>query len=507
MTDYAARVVKGTSIVLVMAILSAGIGYLTRLYLARTFSVEDYGLFYAVLTFLSLFTFLKELGLNTALVRYIPAFLVRSERTKVKTAIFSVLVVEFILALSIAMFFIFSAQYWAVNYFKTEKAVLPLQIVAVSFFISIFMSILQATFQGFGKMKYYAIIEPLRIIFVFASLIGLIGLGVVGAAYAYLIASVIVPIIILIVALRVLPKIPGSISFSWGITKEMVLFGIPIFLSSFGGILVNYTDTLFLVYFRSLEEVGLYNVALPTSQLLWFFVGALSATLLPTVSALWAGRKKDTLKNGMTLLMKLSFFIIVPLAIVMMAFSDNIIVLFFGGKYIAAVMSLQILSISSVFYTIFIINTTFLLGIGKPRDFAKVYLISALCFVGIGLFLIPIFGIIGAAMTSVLSYFISMSISFYYVRQGIEISIPKFDIFKIFLSGFLLLGLIMLLKSLLMVDIWTKIVACTITGVVFYVLITLIIRVFDESDVKSLKEIGVTPPRILVKLVKKISRK
>jgi stage V sporulation protein B len=336
MAEYASRVLKGTSVVLILAITGAIVGYLTRLYLARMLSVEDYGLFYAILSFLSIFTFLREPGLTTALAKYIPDFLARGERTKVKKAIFSVFVIEFALAVAIAIFFLFTADYWAVHYFKTEKAVLPLQIIALSFFTSALMSIVQVTFQGFGKMKYYAMVEFLRIIFVLIFVVGLIGLGVLGATYAYLIASVLVSGLMFFVALRVLPKLGGHLTFSKKITKKMFLFGIPIFLSSIGGIFVNYTDNLLLVYFRTLEEVGLYNVALPTSQLLWFFVGALTATLLPTVSELWARNKKETLKKGMSLLIKLAFFIIVPLAILMIAFADNIIVLFFGGKYIAS---------------------------------------------------------------------------------------------------------------------------------------------------------------------------
>ena len=508
MSEYGARVVRGTSWVLALSIVGAIIGYLTRIYLARVFSVEDYGLFYAVLTFMALFSFIKEFGLNTALVKHISGYIGSSERSRIKTLIFSVICLQMVFAFSVAIFFIATADYWALNYFKTASAALPLQIIAFSFAISMFITLLQSVFQGFGMMRYFAATETLRITTITASVVGLVGiagLGVVGAAWSYVIAAVVAPVVMFIVAMKVVPRLPGAMRASFSAAKEMWLFGLPVFMASIGAILLGYTDTILLVGFRSLEEVGLYNVALPTSQLLWFFVGSLSATLLPTVSELWASEKKDELKKGMKILVKTSFFIIVPLAIMMAAFSDNIIVLLFGGKYLGGAAALQILSASSIFYTIFVVYSTFLMGIGKPWDFAKVYAISALCFIGIGVVLIPWLGIVGAAVTSVTSYIISMMVAFYYVRKNITVEMPKMSIAKIFSSGILLLVLVLVLKSVMPVDIWTKVIVCTVIGIIFYVFISIRMGVFDKEDRRYLSRMGIRLPKKLSGIFAKFS--
>ena len=53
-----------------------------------------------------------------------------------------------------------------------------------------------------------------------------------------------------------------------------------------------------LTYFRSLEEVGIYNVVLPTVMILAFFSHAIYHVFFPMVSELWSKNLKDRLRQG-----------------------------------------------------------------------------------------------------------------------------------------------------------------------------------------------------------------
>ena len=70
--SYTERIVKGSAWVFFIGVAATIIGYLLRIFLARTLTVTEFGLFYAVLAFLSFFYWFKELGIGSDLVKYIP---------------------------------------------------------------------------------------------------------------------------------------------------------------------------------------------------------------------------------------------------------------------------------------------------------------------------------------------------------------------------------------------------------------------------------------------------
>lgn len=55
---------KQTFFIYIAIFIGAICGYLIRLIIARNFTVSEYGLFYAVYSFVFMFTPLKEMGLN-----------------------------------------------------------------------------------------------------------------------------------------------------------------------------------------------------------------------------------------------------------------------------------------------------------------------------------------------------------------------------------------------------------------------------------------------------------
>ena len=65
--NYAKRVFKGTVIVFVISLLSALLGYLIRLVLARGISQESYGVFYAVFSFFGLIALFRDYGADASL--------------------------------------------------------------------------------------------------------------------------------------------------------------------------------------------------------------------------------------------------------------------------------------------------------------------------------------------------------------------------------------------------------------------------------------------------------
>ena len=50
--------------------------------------------------------------------------------------------------------------------------------------------------------------------------------------------------------------------------KELFAFSFPMLFACIAGLVMGWTDTLMLGYFASSADVGIYNAALPTAQLI-----------------------------------------------------------------------------------------------------------------------------------------------------------------------------------------------------------------------------------------------
>ena len=168
------------------------------------------------------------------------------------------------------------------------------------------------------------------------------------------------------------------------------------------------------------------------------------------------------------------------------SFSDLIINVFFGRSYIPAANAIKILSIGMIFATISGIGANFFSGIGKPQITSKiVYSAATFNFIA-NLILIPILGIIGAAITTSLSYFIMMSISLINIRKFITIKFPIKVWTRTSISGILFVLIIVVLKKVIILNVWLETSIVLIIAGIFYVGLLFLFKVINFNELKSL---------------------
>jgi stage V sporulation protein B len=165
-----------------------------------------------------------------------------------------------------------------------------------------------------------------------------------------------------------------------------------------------YIDILLLGYFLSVDEVGIYSTASPTSRLVMAFSTALYAVMLPSVSETVAKRDATQLREYIRYAYKLSIAILLPVTLVSVILSEPIITTIFGARYAAAAAPFEILVVGTAFLGIFTLNSSIFQGVGRPGIPMAVLISTAVLDAVLNLILIPKFGIIGAAAASTLSF-------------------------------------------------------------------------------------------------------
>lgn len=506
---YAKRLVKGSAIIFVSLIASQFVAFLLRMFLARSLSVAEYGLFYAVFAFLSFFTLFRGLGFGSALIKYIPEFGAKKQFGKIKSSIVFSLALHAALSFFIvSLILIFSGEI-VLGFFKTESAVPILQILLIWFLATIFL-LFGNVFIGFQNMAVYALLQFLRnlLIFLFAFLlVGYFGFGIRGAAFAYLFEMLVIAVLAFAILRRKYPSIFRAKTFiTKPLIKKLSTFALPLFLSGIGGIIIAYMDTLMITASRSLSEVGLYQAAQPAAHFLWYLVGPLIIVFFPMVSELWARGKKKLLGNTLHFLIKFSFILIIPAALIFIAFPDIIINLLFGPRYLAGATVLQILGAAAIVYTLYAILGSTINGIGKPIVNTKIIALMACLNFGGNLILIPIYGIEGAAIATIISYILGLVLTFYYAWKFVKFTVPASSLLKTLGGGVLTLFLIFGLKYIIVLPPWPEAFAVTIPSLVFYGVWILATKAITKDDLRLIAEV-VPMPRWLVTAAGKLVRK
>jgi len=486
-TKFAAR---GALIVLIISVFAGILGYVVRLVMARNLSIEEFGLFYAVFAFLSLLGVFKTFGFDRALIKFIPEFQHKSKDNLIKSSILYVIFTQIITnSIIIILVYLFS-NFLSIYFFHSQKAGIVLKLMAIAFFIDSFVNVLKFVFQGFKKIIFFAVIDIIRMSVILIILIaGLkMNFGLFSPIFAYIIA----PIILLVSFgwLFVRNVFPQFLTSSFAVNKELIKdisrYGIFVMLSGTAAIVLGYTDTTILTYFKGVKDVALYNVALPTAKILANLPIAIGSVLLPLTSELWIKKKHELLKAGIESLYKYSFLTSFPLVLIMLSFSNLIIYVLFGKEYILAANAMRILSVGMIFYTYHFINVNFFLGIGQPQIQSKILYIAATFNIIADIILIPMFGIIGAAITTTASFFIMMILGLMQIKNFITIELPIKIWVRALLAGAFFLILVALLKKLISLNVWIETaLVLTIAGFV-YIATLFLLKVIEFDELKEL---------------------
>ncbi|MBI2208860.1 flippase [Candidatus Woesearchaeota archaeon] len=455
MITYTKLAVKGAATILVISLIAAFLGYVVRVILARSLTMEEFGLFYAVFGFLSLIGLFKSFGFDKALAKFIPEFLSKKDNDNIKSSIMYVIIIQLITNIIIIILVYIFSDFLAVSYFKSESVSDILKLMAIAFFIDSFVQVLKTAFQGFKEMVYFAGIDLIRMLLIIAViLLGLnIGYGILSPVYAY----IIVPILLLIIFGFILTRktFPDFLKSRFFVSKKLLKnishYSIFILATSVAGVVLGYTDIVMLTYFSGLTAVALYSVALPTSRILIYFPRAIVGVLLPVTSELWAKKKFAMLREGMESLYKYSIIIIIPLVFMVFSYSDLIINVFFGSDYIDASLAMKILSIGMIFATLTGISVNFFAGI-----------------------------------TTTISHFISMVMGLIKTRKFITLKMPVAIWAKTLFSGILFIIIIWLLKEIISMNALAEAAIVLVISGAAYIGFLFLFGIVNMSEAKDL---------------------
>tara|TARA_Y100000034_G_C6909557_1_gene423538 strand:- start:7901 stop:9448 length:1548 start_codon:yes stop_codon:yes gene_type:complete len=407
---YANKITKAAGIMFIGLVFSRLFTYFYVILLARLGS-STYGLLtlgFTVITFLSTLTLM---GLKPALLRFISFYKGKNDERRVKGTILTSMKISIPLSIIVAILvFIFAKD--IANLFHNPDLTLLLRMMAVLIPIRGFNRIFMNSITAFQKIKQVILIDhiirnvvKLGLTFILI----LMGMTILGPVIAFMITILVVFVLsFYTLEKKVFPIIKTKVKAVYN-RKELLLFAVPLLFSDFLVDIAKWADTWFIGAFRTTSEVGIYNVALPTANLLVLIPTALMAIFIPIITELYAKDKLKEIKKIGKLISKWIFFVNLPLIGFLIIFSKDLLRIVFGAEYVAAYPIITLLAIGHIFYSLYHIPANILQMIKKTRIIFLIFAIAVIINITLNAILIPTYGMIGAAIGTV-SYFISLYI-------------------------------------------------------------------------------------------------
>jgi O-antigen/teichoic acid export membrane protein len=209
--------------------------------------------------------------------------------------------------------------------------------------------------------------------------------------------------------------------------KSSIPFGLTAALQLING----RTDIIMLGFFRSDAEIGVYRVAAQLGATVIFAMQAINVVQGPHIAHLFAQGDMKKLQRMITRSAQAVLLFAVPVVIVIILFGEYIIGFIYGEAYQAAYLPLVILCAGQLVNAAMGAVGSLLNMTGHERDTMKSVLMAAIVNVVLSLTLIPLFGIVGAAIATASTLTVWNFVMWRKVRERIGIeSSPIFRRFK-----------------------------------------------------------------------------
>lgn len=150
-------------------------------------------------------------------------------------------------------------------------------------------------------------------------------------------------------------------------------------------------------------QTGLYNAALTLGRLPYYLFYALSIVLLPALAKLKSDGNPEKVSRLMSQSLRYASIILLPLFILLFAYAEPTLTLFFGAKYTGAIDAFRILVGGLSFLTVFYIVSSGLMGLGHTRLAMWMAIAGTILNATFNFLLVPRFGIIGSAWSTTIS--------------------------------------------------------------------------------------------------------
>ena len=389
----ATKIAYNTIIQAVSKIIATILGLVAVFMMTRYLGKAGFGEYTTIITFLSFFGIMADLGLTLITVKMISHPGV--DEKKVLNNLFT-------LRFFSALLFLGCAPLVAIFFPYTEAVKVGIGLTTLSFLFIALNQILVGIFQKRLRMDKVSIAEIVsRIVLVFGVFLAVrYDAGLLGVMWAIIIGSAVNFFVLLLLSLKFIRL---KFAFDFSLWREIITQTWPMALTIIFNLLYLKTDTLILSIIKSSGEVGVYGAAYKVIEVLTMLPFMFAGVILPILTADWASKNKERFDKVLQRSFDLMIILVIPMIVGIQFLAKPIIVLVAGQEFSASGTILKILIFAAGLVFVSCLLSHAIVAIGQQRKIIGAYFFTAITSVVGYLIFIPKFSYFGAAAVTIYS--------------------------------------------------------------------------------------------------------
>lgn len=371
---------------------------------------SEYGLYGIATIPLTTALLFQDWGIGSAMVRFCAQGRASSGNGDLYQIIKAGMAFEAATGLILTFISIAISGYLAYAVFNEPALTTLIPLISITIFSSAIMTGTASIFVGFDKMKLSAFASICQAVIqgILSPFLVYIGYGAFGVVLGFTIGSLSAcSISIILLYFRIFRQLkPESESKSplYQTLKPMLKYGIPLALAGLVGGLLPQVYSFLMARYCSIDIIGNYRVATNFAVLISFFTFPITTVLFPAFSKVDPHKERHLLRNVFESSVKYTSIVLVPATIGLIVLSSSLINTLYGAKWVTAPTLLALIVTVNLFALLGYISLASLFAaLGETKLMLKLNLLSLAVGIPLAFILIPLYGIIGVVVGSIIS--------------------------------------------------------------------------------------------------------
>ncbi|GAB6265207.1 MAG: hypothetical protein STSR0001_06520 [Methanothrix sp.] len=236
-------------------------------------------------------------------------------------------------------------------------------------------------------------------------------------------------------------------------------------------------------YFLGSDQVGIYSASYTLGYLIYFIYSPISSIFLPTITQLYDRNQKDKLIVYLKCILKIYLFLAIPSLFGLTVFAKPILLILTTNEISEGYLLVPIIAIGSLLFSIGIFFSDILILFKKTKITSYIFGTAAIINLILNFILIPMIGILGAAIATVLTFFILSSFFVLISYKYLAIKIEKSFVLKAAISSFIMSLFLIMINPTTLIDIIISISM----GIIVYFCLFIMLKGFTYEELLYLK--------------------
>lgn len=404
---YARRDLKtmtqGGMALLLASAFGNGLSYVFGIVLARLLGPEEFGVYALALSIFNALLLVALLGMDTGVIKFISAHLAVGDAHRARDTGIKVGLIGGVSGLVVGTGLAVLAGPLSVAVYKIPRLDMVLWFFAAMLPLACASAVFVAALQAFQTIRPMIAIkylwEPISKLTLAGGLVWA-GFGLTGVMAALVLTVAVSVVISALTVIRMAGMRTLDVSrWQQDNLKGLLGYCLPLALSNAVGAFTARSDIFILGYQASAQEVGIYLAAFQTSAILALVLGAFDGAVAPMIGGACAQQNRERLEHVYQTAGRLVFIVALPLALIMIIFAADILAVF-GREFSAGAACLTVLVIGQLLNGVSGTASTVLLMSGRSGLVMKNSIIVGVLLVVAMALLIPVWGILGAAVAA-----------------------------------------------------------------------------------------------------------